>query len=147
MPSKNDIRFGELAAQHNYTTPSRLKECLLIQTEREKQGHTTCLEHILYEKEYLTEELIEAIQDKMGRKIFLCPKCQCKLNVAGIDVGVRIRCTNCDARLSVPERLLPERPRRLGAVLEPTALSLDLEPDIQLEAPTVIAEIDDPHGR
>lgn len=113
MPSKNDIKFGEFAVQHNYITASKVKECLLRQGELEKQGRATCIEHVIHEKGYMTEEQIEAVGKQIGRRIHFCPQCMAKLNVAGIDIGAGVRCPKCDSRLTVPASVLPKRAGRL----------------------------------
>lgn len=146
MPSKNDFKFGELAAQHNYTTPSRVTECLLIQTQMEKQGRTTSLDRILHEKGYMTEEAIETIQEKMGRKILFCTECGAKLNVAGIEIGAAIRCTKCNARLTVPASVLPARAKRIEAAPEAPVPPPEEEPAIEEGAKTDEVGVDESAG-
>lgn len=102
MPSKGDIKFGQLAVEMEFTSKEKIEEALKLQAQLEKQGKVTSLDRIMLKKGILDGEQIQEIEKKQGRRIVFCPECSNKLNVAIFGPGTRIRCPKCDTSLTVP---------------------------------------------
>ncbi len=102
MPSKGDIKFGQLAVELDFTSKDKIEEALRLQAQLEKQGKVTSLDRIMLKKGILDAEQIQEIEKKQGRRIVFCPECSNKLNVAIFGPGTRIRCPKCDTSLTVP---------------------------------------------
>ncbi len=115
MPSKGDIKFGQLAVEMEYTTKEKVEEGLRLQAQLEKQGKVTSLDRIMLKKGILDNEQITEIEKKQGRRIIFCPECSNKLNVAIFGPGTRIRCPKCDTSLTVPSGVKYEVVDRMEA--------------------------------
>lgn len=102
MPSKGDIKFGQLAVEMEFASKEKIDEALKLQAQLEKQGKVTSLDRIVLKKGILDGEQIQEIEKKQGRRIVFCPECSNKLNVAIFGPGTRIRCPKCDTSLTVP---------------------------------------------
>lgn len=102
MPSKGDIKFGQLAVELDYASKEKIEEALRLQAQLEKQGKVTSLDRIMLKKGIMDAEQIQEIEKKQGRRIVFCPECSNKLNVAIFGPGTRIRCPKCDTSLTVP---------------------------------------------
>jgi hypothetical protein len=105
MPSKGDVEFGNLALREKATTKERVEECLKYQDEIEKEGQQTTLDRVMMQKVYLTEQQVYELNKKQGRRVIFCSKCLLKLNVAGLSVGQKIKCTKCGATNVTPEKI------------------------------------------
>ncbi|GEM_PF-2792553 len=103
MPSKSDIQFGKIAVANHLATREEVEECLKEQARFEKERHTLILEPLLLSRDILTFDQVEAIQNKMNRRVVFCPKCHGKFNVHQFRGNEKFLCHKCGNRVTVPD--------------------------------------------
>jgi hypothetical protein len=103
MPSKSDIQFGKIVVTNHMATKEEVETALKSQAHFERERHTIILEGILLSNECLTIEQVEAIQNKMERRVIFCEKCHGKFNVYQFRGGERFLCHKCGNKVTVPD--------------------------------------------
>jgi hypothetical protein len=120
MPSKGDIEFGNLVIREKLALKDMVEECLQYQEEVERDGQVTTLDRVMLQKGYLTEPQVYDMNKKQGRRVIFCTSCQMKLNVAGLAVGQKVKCTKCGTINVCPGKIafqLVEKPKPVGEVV------------------------------
>jgi predicted Zn-ribbon and HTH transcriptional regulator len=102
---ESDKDFGELALRAGHITLDGLETAILEQERLSRLGLHFRLGEILVAKALMQVSDVLEILRRQGKRIMLCPMCDCHFNVLGFKAGRAYRCLKCQTDLLEPKFL------------------------------------------
>ncbi len=100
-----DKGFGQVAIAAGFITPDALEDALLEQERLQRVNLRFRLGEILVSKKLMTVQQVLEVLSEQGKRILVCPVCDCHFNVADFEAERTYQCTKCESQLSEPNYL------------------------------------------
>lgn len=92
--------FGTLLIEHGYVEAPQVEQILEEQAKLLRLKIRMRLGEILVSRGILSPSQVREVLELQRKTILMCPSCKVRYNVADLEVGVNLRCTACDVRLT-----------------------------------------------
>jgi ribosomal protein L37AE/L43A/predicted Ser/Thr protein kinase len=107
----SEIALGKLFVASGYATPAQVDDCLGEQKrEREAGEPVKRLGELLVERGYSTSQQVMRVLAYQQKRIYECPSCSARYNVASPKAGTVYRCKKCQQELKPVSRGATDAP-------------------------------------
>ena len=97
-----DKSFGQLAISIGNVSYDDLEDALLEQERLARLNLSFRLGEILVARGVMTVDTVLEILAKQGKRILVCPRCDCHFNAVDYDPTATYRCLKCQGELASP---------------------------------------------